>query len=283
MALADIRQRPGVVLVAAVLLHVILISAQVNTASGLPVLQVITFGSFSEVQRGTMAVIDGVRGTWSGYVALQNVQQENTALRQELQTMQVRLQQERAEAQRTDNLRQLLELRERANLDTVAAEVIAGAASPDFQTVTIDKGSADSLETDMAVISPAGVVGRIILPSRRASKVQLLIDRNAAAGALIERTRVQGVVVGIGDGLLHMQYVPGTADVKTGDLVVTSGIDGIFPKGFVIGTIDHADRGAGAYHEIVVRPAVDFSRLEEVLIVRTPPASRAILPEEPAK
>jgi rod shape-determining protein MreC len=283
MALADIRQRPGVVLAAAILLHVALISAQVNTASGLPVLQVITFGSFSEVQRGTMAMIDGVRGIWTGYVALRRVQQENNSLKQEIQTLQVRLQQERAEAQRTDNLRQLLELRDRANLDTVAAEVIAGSASPDFKTVTIDKGSSDSLDTDMAVISPAGVVGRIILPSRRASKVQLLIDRNAAAGALIERTRVQGVVVGTGDGMLHMQYVPGTADVKTGDLVVTSGIDGIFPKGFVIGTIDHADRGAGGYHEIVIRPAVDFTRLEEVLIVRTPPASRAAQPEEPAK
>ena len=283
MAIADIRQRPGVVLAAAILLHVVLIPAQVNTASGLPVLQVVTFGSFSEVQRGTMALIDGVRGMWSGYIALRQVQQENTTLKQELQAMQVALQQERAEAQRTDNLRQLLELRQRANLDTVAAEVIAGAASPDFKTVTIDKGSSDSLDTDMAVISPAGVVGRIILPSRRASKVQLLIDRNAAAGALIERTRVQGVVVGIGDGMLRMQYVPGTADVKTGDLVVTSGIDGIYPKGFVIGTIDHADRGAGAYHEIVIRPAVDFSRLEEVLIVRTPPASRTITAEEPAK
>ena len=283
MALTDIRQRPGVVLGAAILLHVILISAQVNTASGLPVLQVVTFGSFSEIQRGTMAVIDGVRGMWSGYIALRQVQQENDALKQEMQTLQVRLQQERAEAQRTDNLRQLLELRERANLDTVAAEVIAGAASPDFQTVTIDKGSSESLETDMAVISPAGVVGRVILPSRRASKVQLLIDRNAAAGALIERTRVQGVVVGIGDGMLRMQYVPGTADVKTGDLVVTSGIDGIYPKGFVIGTIDHADRGGGAYHEIVIRPAVDFTRLEEVLIVRTPPASRILQAEEPAK
>jgi rod shape-determining protein MreC len=283
MAIADIRQRPGVVLGGAILLHVILISAQVNTASGLPVLSVVTFGSFSEVQRGTMAIIDGVRGMWSGYVALQQVQQENTALRQELQTMQVRLQQERAEAQRTDNLRQLLELRDRANLDTVAAEVIAGAASIDFRTVTIDKGSSDQLATDMAVISPAGVVGRVILPTPRASKVQLLIDRNAAAGALIERTRVQGVVVGIGDGMMRMQYVPGTADVKTGDLVVTSGIDGIYPKGFVIGTIDHADRGVGAYHEIVIRPAVDFSRLEEVLVVRTPPASRTAAAEEPVK
>jgi rod shape-determining protein MreC len=283
MAIADIRQRPGMVLGGAILLHVVLISAQVNTASGLPVLQVVTFGSFSEVQRGTMALINGVRGMWSGYIALQRVEEENTALKHELQTLQITLQQERAEAQRTDNLRQLLELRERAQLDTVAAEVIAGAASPDFKTVTIDKGSSEQLATDMAVISPAGVVGRVILPSRRASKVQLLIDRNAAAGALIERTRVQGVVVGIGDGLLRMEYVPGTADVKTGDLVVTSGIDGIYPKGFVIGTIDHADRGAGAYHEIVIRPAVDFSRLEEVLIVRTPPASRTAAAEEPAK
>ncbi len=280
MAISDIRQRPGVLLFAAILLHVVLISAQINTASGLPILQVVTFGSFSELQRASTATIGGARGMWSGYVALQQVQEENTRLKHELQTLQVSLQQERAEAQRTDNLRQLLELRERAQLDTVAAEVIAGAASPDFKTVTIDKGSSDDLATDMAVISPAGVVGRVILPSRRASKVQLLIDRNAAAGALIERTRVQGVVMGTGDGLLRMQYVPGTADVKPGDLLVTSGIDGIYPKGFVIGTVDHADRGVGAYHDIIVRPAVDFTRLEEVLIVRTPPASRAVI-EEP--
>jgi len=280
MAIADIRQRPGVILGAAILLHVVLISAQVNTASGLPVLQVVTFGGYSEVQRATTALMDGVLGMWSGYVNLRHVQEENASLKNELQTLQVRFQQEHAEAQRTDNLRQLLELRERANLDTVASEVIAGPASPDFRTVTIDKGTSDGLATDMAVISPAGVVGRLILPSRRASKVQLLIDRNAAAGALIERTRVQGVVMGVGDGMLRMQYVPGTADVKTGDLVVTSGIDGIYPKGFVIGTVDHADRGVGAYSEITVRPAADFARLEEVLIVKTPPASRAVI-EEP--
>jgi len=280
VALADIKQRPGLLLGAAILLHVVLISEQVSTASGLPILQVVTFGSFSEVQRGTTALVDGVRGMWSGYVALQQVQAENASLKQELQTMQITLQQERAEAQRTDNLRQLLELRDRAHLDTAAAEVIAGAASPDFRTVTIDKGSSEGLSTDMAVISPAGVVGRVILPSRRASKVQLLIDRNAAAGALIERTRVQGVVIGVGDGTLRMQYVPATADVKTGDLVVTSGIDGIYPKGFVIGTVDHTERGVGPYHEIVVRPAVDFARLEEVLIVKTPSASRGLI-EEP--
>jgi len=280
MAIADIKQRPGLVLGAAVLLHVVLISAQVNTVAGLPILQVVTFGSFSEVQRATMSTVDGVRGMWSGYVALRHVQEENATLKAELQNLQIRFQQERAEAQRTDNLRQLLELRERANLETVAAEVIAGPADPDFRTITIDKGRSDGLDRDMAVISPAGVVGRVVLPSGRAAQVQLLIDRNAAAGVLIERTRVQGVVVGMGDGMLRLQYVPGTADVKTGDLVVTSGIDGIYPKGFVIGTIDQADRGAGAFLEITVRAAVDFARLEEVLIVRTPPASRAVV-EQP--
>ena len=281
MALVDIKQRPGMVLGAAILVHVVLISAQVNTASGLPVLQVVTFGSFSEVQRGTMALVDGVRNLWSGYIALQQVQRDNNALRQELQTLQVRLQEERAAAQRTDNLRQLLELRERAGLDTTAAEVIAAAASPEFRTVTIDKGTAAGLRTDMAVISPAGVVGRVILPSGRAAKVQLLIDRNAAAGAMIERTRVQGVVEGFGDGSLRMEYVPGTSDVKPGDLVVTSGIDGIYPKGFVIGTIEQVERGSGGYHLITVRPAVDFQRLEEGLVVRTPPASREEPEDEP--
>ena len=276
MALADIRQRPGVLLGAAILMHVVLISAQVNTASGLPVLQVVTFGSFAEVQRGTMAMVGGVRNLWSGYVALKDAHRENDALKHELQILQVRLQEERAQAQRTDSLRQLLELRERADLDTTAAEVIAAAASPDFRTVTIDKGTGEGLKTDMAVISPAGVVGRVILPSGRAAKVQLLIDRNAAAGALIERTRVQGVVEGFGDGSLRMEYVPGTADVKPGDLVVTSGIDGIYPKGFVIGTIEQVERGSGGYHLITVRPAVDFTRLEEVLVVRTPPASREV-------
>ena len=103
MAIADIRQRPGIVLGAAILLHVVLISSQVNTQSGLPVLQVVTFGGFAEVQRATMAVVDGVRGMWSGYVALRQVQSENASLKQEVQTLQVRLQQEHAEAQTAAN------------------------------------------------------------------------------------------------------------------------------------------------------------------------------------
>src|SRR5262245_23755058 len=270
MALADIRSRPGVLLGIAVIFHVILISTQVNTTTGVPLLQSLTFGTFAEVQRAASAFVGGLQNAWFGYLDLRSVRAENAGLRQALNSLEVRLQEEHAVAQRTDNLRHLLELRERSGLETVAAEIIAGSASPEFRTMTIDKGSSDGLAANMAVDSPAGVVGRVILSSATASKRQLLIDRNAAAGALIERTRVQGIVTGIVDGTLHMQFVPGTAEVKTGDLVVTSGIDGIYPKGFVIGTIESVERGPGPYHEIVVKPAVDATRLEEVLVVRGP-------------
>ena len=270
MATVQLSQRPLLVLAAAIVLHVILISAQVSTTAGIPVIQVVTFGLFSEVQRGTMTSVDSVRGVWSGYVALREAQVENEALKREMQKLQVRLQEERAQAQRAENFRQLLELRERAGVDTVASEIIAGPADPEFRDMTIDKGGVDGVARDMAVLSPAGVVGRVVLSSPRAARVQMLIDRNAAAGAMIERTRAQGLVVGQGT-TLRMDYVQDTADVKQGDLVVTSGIDKIYPKGFVIGTVESLKRGGASFFEIVVRPAVDFSRLEEVLVVTTPP------------
>lgn len=274
MATVELTKRPVLVFTGAVVLNLILISAQVNTTAGIPFIQVATFGVFSEVQRYTMAGFNSIRGLWTGYVALRDVQAQNDELKREVQSLQVQLQEERAQAKRTDGFRQLLELRQRSGLDTVAAEIIAAGADPEFRDMTIDKGSSDGVQADMAVISPAGVVGRVVLSSPRAAKVQMLIDRNAAAGALIERTRSQGIVVGQGD-TLRMDYVPGTADVKQGDLIVTSGIDRIYPKGFVIGTVETVDRGMGTYHEITIRPAVDFSRLEEVLVVLTPAPAKA--------
>jgi rod shape-determining protein MreC len=182
----------------------------------------------------------------------------------------VDLQRQRALADRSRGLERLLELRDQSTLKTTAAEIIAGAATPDFRTVTIDKGTRDGLRADMAVIAPAGVVGRVVVASGRAAKVQLLIDRNAAAGAIVERSRAQGVVVGGGDERLRMEYVSEAADIVVGDAVMTSGIDGIYPKGFVIGKVEAVEKNGPAYKRIVVRPAVDFRALEEVLAVLTP-------------
>jgi rod shape-determining protein MreC len=272
MALLDIRERTGYLFIAVIVGHIVLISAQVNTERGVPMLEAVTFGTFAEVQRGATRMIGGVRTSWDDYLALQSVRSDNEQLRREVAQLQVALQQQRALAQQSQTLVDLLELRETTKLDTVAAGVIAGSASPDFRTLTIDKGSSDGLRPDMAVIAPAGVVGRIITPSARAAKVQLLIDRNAAAGANVDRSRAQGVVEGTG-GSLRLNYVSGTADVQKGDVVSTSGIDGIYPKGFVIGQIESVERVAGGFGAIVIRPAVDFSSIEAVLVVTTPPLS----------
>ena len=268
MALLDIRQRTGWLFMAVVVGHILLISTQVATRRGVPVVEALTFGVFAEVQRTTTSGIGSVRDVWQNYFALQQTRQENQQLRTEVAQLRVGLQQERALAEQSRMLQKLLDMRMETPLKTTAAYVIAGAASPDFRTATIDKGTSDGLKPDMAVISPAGVVGRIILPTSRAAKIQLLIDRDAAAGAVTVRGRAQGVVVGTGTSL-RFDNVSGTADLKIGDRVVTSGIEGIYPKGFEIGQIESIERRAGEFSAIIIRPTVEFSSIEAVLVVMT--------------
>jgi rod shape-determining protein MreC len=270
MALLDIRQRTGWLFLAVIVGHIILISAQVNSQRGVPLLETVTFDLFAEVQRVTTGGVSAVRDAWENYFALQDIRRDNETLTSEMERLQVTLQQERALAARTEKLQQLLDLRTQTPLATTAAEIIGGSPSPDFRTVTLGKGTRDGLKRDMAVIAPAGVVGRVIMPSRDAAKVQLLIDRNAAAGAMVERSRAQGIVIGTGTDRLRMEYASSSADIRVGDRVVTSGIDGIYPKGFTIGQIESIMRGPDS-PVIVIRPAVDFSALEDVLVVVTPP------------
>jgi rod shape-determining protein MreC len=268
------RQRTGYLFLALILGHVILISAQVNTSSGTRVLEAVTFGLFSEIQRTVTTMVGGVRQVWDGYVGLRGVRAENDGLLQQVEGLQVQLQAEHALARQTHSLLALLDLRRDAGLPTLSARVIAADATPWFRTLTIDRGSEDGVRGDLAVIAPAGVVGRVVgRPGARAAKVQLLIDRNAAAGATIERTGAGGVVMGSDDvSSLRLEYVSNLEDVQAGDVVVTSGIDGIYPKGFVIGHVARVELGRGLYKTIHVQPVVDFTGLEHVLVVVAEPS-----------
>lgn len=275
VAVLDLRQRTGYLFLAVIFAHILLISAQVSSRAGVPVLEAVTFGIFAEVQRGVSTGVSAVRQVWNGYIGLRRVKQENDDLKRQLADAQVALQQQRALADRARGLEQLLEMRDHTDLHLTAAEIIGASSTPDFRTLTIDRGSRDGLRPDMAIIAPDGVVGRIVVPSARAAKVQLLVDRNAAAGALIERSRAQGVVVGTGEDRLRMDYVAESSDIVAGDVVVTSGIDGIYPKGFVIGSVETVEKNGPSYRRILVKPAVNFSALEQVLIVTTPAAAHA--------
>jgi rod shape-determining protein MreC len=279
----DIRKRTGYLFLAVMMAQIILVSAQVQTKTGVRALQAVTFEVFSRVEFGTASMLNGVTNVWGNYFALRGVRAENDALKRRVAELEVALQQEHALAARSQQLQQLMDLKSQATVPTLAAEIIAGNPDPVMRTVTIDRGSADGVQADMAVIAPGGVVGRVIGPvARHASRVQLIIDRSAAAGALIERTRAGGMVVGAeANPPLRMDLVSNLADVKPGDNVVASGVDGIFPKGYLIGRVEQADRGGGLYWRINVRPGVDFSSLEQVLVVLLPP--RPATPDETPK
>lgn len=276
----DIRQRTGYLFLAVTLGHVILISAQVQSKSGVRVLDAFTLGAFARVQQGTASVIQGVRSAWGNYVSLRGVRAENEQLRSQVAELEVRLQEQRALAARTTKLQELLNLRASVAAPTLAAEVIAGNPNPGMMTVTIDRGSADGVQENMAVIAPTGIVGRVVgSPAAHAARVQLIIDRNAAAGAISERSRAGGMVVGRSDAdgaPLRMELVSNLADLKVGDLIVTSGVDGIYPKGFAIGRVESVERGTGLYLTVTVRPTVDFRSLEEVLVVMAPARSAVV-------
>ncbi len=268
----DIRQRTGYLFLALLIGHVILISAQVQSKAGVPVLEAVTFGGFSRVQGSLASMIHGVRNAWSSYIGLRHVRADNESLRQTVADLEVRLQEQRALAAEAVRLQSLLDLRTRTSLPTLAAEVIAGNPNPGSMTVTIDRGTADGVQADMAVIGPTGIIGRIVgQPAAHAARVQLLIDPNAAAGAVTERTRAGGMVVGSkGDPPLTMELVSNLADVQPGDIVVASGVDGIYPKGFAIGKVATSERGSQLYRTITVRPLVDFSSIDRVLVVLVP-------------
>ena len=280
--MSDTRKRTGVIFVFVMVAQVLLVSAQVQTREGVRVLEAVSFGAFARVQGVTSSAVRGVRDVWSNYAELRGARDENQALKQQLADIELRLQEQRALAARTTKLQELLDLQQSTELPTVAAEVIGGNpnAMAGIREITIGRGTADGVQPGMAVMSPKGIVGRIIgQPAAHAARVQLLIDRYAAAGAMVERSRVGGMVVGVEkEPPLAMEMVSNLQDVKPGDLIVTSGIDGIYPKGYAIGWVYEAERGQGLYLDISVSPAVDVSSLEEVLVVLVPP--RPALPDE---
>ena len=263
-----VRRQLAALLVVTCLGHVLLISAQVQSQSGIPVLEGTAFGLFARIQGLLAGGTDAGRSVWTHYFALRGAARENQALRERVLQLETEVQEQRALAGRARSLEEALGLKQTQPAPTLAARVIAGNPSPDVLTVTIDRGAADGLAPDMAVIGRGGVVGRIIGPvAPQASRVQLLVDRNAGVAVTFERSRAGGMVFGGADALpLRAELFPLATDIQAGERVETSGQDGIFPQGFLVGTVDNVT-GTGADRVVSVRPAVDFSHIDVVLVV----------------
>lgn len=173
------------------------------------------------------------------------------------------------EAEKTaERLESLLGLQSTYNLQSTAARIIGTTGDAWSQTVTIDKGSANGFEIGMPVCNSGGVIGQIIEVSAATSTVRLINDENSGVSAMVQSTRAQGILQGQPDGTLMLSYVPADADVKVGDVIITSGLGGRFPKGLPLGAVSSVSRAANAtYYTIVVRAISTAESNEEVLVI----------------
>lgn len=274
-------RRGRLLLASLVLVHLVAISRQVDAGGGSTLFDRTVYATLSPLQSAVAAGVRGVKGLWFSYVDLRRVRAENGRLQDRLREVEMRMQERQRDAEEAARLRELLELRQVLPHDTLVAQVIVREALPWFRSLMIDKGTRQGVALNAAVISPTGVVGRVIRVGPQAAQVQLLLDQQSGVGARIERSRVTGVVSGQvsrqvpsgeASGDLLMKFVPMLADVVEGDVVVTSGLDRLFPPGLVVGRVRSVVRGSGLFKDVRVAASADFDRLEEVLVVRERPA-----------
>jgi rod shape-determining protein MreC len=211
----------------------------------------------------------GIANRWQQYVALQGVWEENQQLRKEIEWLRGQNNQLRESATATARLTALLQFKEQALPTMVAAQVIGRDATNRYRAIILNKGESDGIKSDMGVITPAGVVGRVVKTTGASSVVLLVTDPNNAIAGLIQRTRDEGIVEGTQQGLAQMKYIPLLSTLRDGDRVVTSGLVGGFPRGLAIGTITRIDKQEGElFQSAELMPEVDVGRVEEVLVIQ---------------
>ena len=252
------------------LLQVLLLAVQIKRDSQGRLIRVWTVGAVSPFERAGAHGITHIRDTWNHYFALQNTSRENEELKRENGTLKLQITQLQSKAGEADRLAALLKFRQ-TNVDVpmVSARVIGGSADSTSQTIYLDRGERDGIRRNMGVITPDGVVGKVIESYKDTAQVLLLTDKDSGVGAMLVDSRVQKPVGGTGEPLLVMKYISNEDNsVNPGDRIVTSGMDRIFPRDLPVGTI--ADIKAGnTFKQIRVRPAANLERLEEVFVLLT--------------
>jgi rod shape-determining protein MreC len=249
-----------------------MISSGVKQGDALARPQGVVSEAMRPFQAASARMVHSAGDLFRHYVMLANVTQENELLKQQVEQLnqhQARMVELELENRR---LAELLDLKEALDLKVVAADVIGSDATGLARTLILSQGSHGGLEPGMGVIATGGVVGKLIASSPTASRVLLLSDHNCAIDAFDQRARARGIVSGTADGGIVMKYVERTMDIKPEDTVITSGLDGIFPRGLLIGSVSAIERkGPGLFLNVSIRPAADLRTLEQVLVITQAP------------
>ncbi|MEE8074820.1 MAG: rod shape-determining protein MreC [Candidatus Binatia bacterium] len=224
-------------------------------------------GSMRPLQIGLQTIVVGVRRIRDRYRSLNNMRLENQSLKGRIVELEARMEGLLESEAINHRLQKLLDLKTRVPGRSVSAAVIGNSASTWFQSLTINKGENDGIRKGMAVISSVGIVGQVVVVARRIAKVLLITDRSSGVDVISRRSRARGIVSGSLDNGPVMKYVKRNEDIREGDRLITSGLDGIFPKGLLVGTVGKVRKESnGHFQHVEVALAVDPSQIEEVLV-----------------
>jgi rod shape-determining protein MreC len=263
------RHRPLSLLAALILVQVLLLAFQIKRENNVRLVRYWTVQTLTPVERAGTWSFSKIGGLWSGYIGLRNARTENARLQKELDELRMRnreLESQAAEGQRLANLLNFRNAHPEASM--LAAEVIGASADPTSHTLFINRGERDHVHRNLAVITPEGVVGKIVEVFPTSSQVLLINDKESGVGALFAGTRTHGVVKGSGDPNPRMDYIVNDEKVQVGDKILTSGEDHIFPKDLPIGKVESA-KAAAPFQVISIDPAARLDRLEDVLVLLT--------------
>jgi rod shape-determining protein MreC len=261
------RHRPLTLLAATVLAQVLLLAFQIKREHDVRVIRVWSVELLTPLQRAGTWTINKARFGWRDYVDLRHTRAENDRLRSELSRLELRNRELEGRAVEQQRLATLLNFKEaHPDVPMLAAQVIGASADAATHTVIINRGERDGLRRNMGVITPDGVVGKIVEAFPNTAQVLLLNDKESGVGALLATSRTHGVVRGSGDPLARMDYVINDENVPAGEEILTSGEDRIFPKDLPVGIVTSSQSG-NPFKLIRVRPAARLDRLEEVLVL----------------
>jgi rod shape-determining protein MreC len=262
------KYKTAIFIVTLLILALIMFSYNLKYGADGSFFRKIVLETVAPAQKVISTSVKSINDAWLRYVLLVGIEEENKNLKNKINELKAALilyQEGYLEAQR---LRKLLDLRDDYNYHFISARVIDREQAALSKTILINKGATHGLKTGMPVIASPGLIGRLVDVSWHVSKVLLFIDENSNVGAIVQRTRTQGIISGAGPHGLILKYISKTQDVKEGDVIVSSGMGGVFPKGLLIGQVSHVDRqDASLFLKINVAPFVDFSKLEEILIL----------------
>jgi len=279
------RYRNVTILVAVLFAQVLGLAVQVKRTTeqeSTRLIRIWAVDAVTPLERGIVWCQSSAGNLWHGYLYLRGVRQENRDLKAEIQQLrlqQVRLSEDAGQARR---IQALLGFKEQFISQTVAAQVIGSSGSEQSRSVYIDKGAKDGIKPDMAVITADGVVGKVLRVFGPTSQVLLIDDQTSGVGAILEQSRLQGILRGTAGGQVMLEKVMSDEAVQPGEKVLTSGGDQIFPKGLPVGTVSKVSPGSQLFLKIAVKPSADLGKLEEVLVI-TQQELRESEPAEPGR